>query len=1191
MGNKMIKIIMYLFILLVANVFSADSKIMRVGESQYFDVDGDSKLDVKMTLVEVKNGVATLKKEPLQTNVTEVQYYFAAQGSVDPVAPIVLQPYPSIVYSENITISGIFEPNQKLYLFKTVEGGSYDKDKIVTDAMFKRDGSNFSVDIPLELGENLFYVGYGEGVIGTRALIKVVRSEQTNSALNADLDPIGSEDVRTTAIWLNDLTLGNVKFIETVAGKETGSVNQIVSSEGSLSVKLKNTETKERERNFHISFFDNGNALKSQETISVPVNESSPILQMVSSVEKYTPNVYDLVCFFKDDNGVRFAWARILNSEGEEVSRGFVDIGSKPMGGYEIKYASSETINLKVYADDNSILGLSSLSLPKKDLLDGKQFVLELGVTDVSGNRSNVYSTTLAGYAYEKVFDISLLEGIPQSDIRYYPMLLRISENDVDFSTMSDYGSDVRFLGENGELLNYEIERINKKLKQAEIWVRIPKINAFSTRVRVKMLWGNEEAESPVGKYVWDDGFRGVYHFSEKNNGLHVPENSVPNYMIYTTEGIDIMERPQLNGNIASSGLVNIGQNAKIQGTISEKIEVQEMTIDGEASPGTKDISLSNGGSVTLLPGKYGVLEMDSRSKVYLSAGVYHFREISMGTDTKIYADVSSGLVFVKVQDGMSIAERTSVELNGSSDASMIRFDVSGNSVSFGTDVLWKGIMTAPRADIVVKERMNWDGALFARYLKGSMDISFNSVTTKKSYAHQVHTQEQFPPREISEFGLFAKNDILIRDRARVIGTAGSVGNIVVGNGTSIKGNLVSEGNLVLQNQSSMEGNVILRGDVQEWNNVNWSGSVIPLVDDLNYSIPENQVSSGIQNVYLNNGNELSLEPGVYGELRISARAVLNLEEGEYHFASVYVEDDGKILITGSGSVTLNVMDGFEVRSRALLSKQSEKQTLKIFINGTKSVNIGHDLPINATIIAPNAQVAIGDRVNISGHIWANSIVIGNESSFIGYNTEFSSDELEQMEVAHVLDRIDDATRFGNHGINMNSSSKSGWIAESQTFSAGDKIDFTKDHYFGKEATWSCWLYFDAVTGRFFSSSDYPTANWRWNRTAEGSINVTIGAATKSIPVPENAWVNFAVVYTGGLLNIYLNGERVLTGSIGSLNENASPWLGVFNTGMLKMDELRISTVARNDDWIRLDYITQKKQDEADDLIEYTWRY
>lgn len=1185
------KKLFYLIVLLVSLAFSVESRTMRIGESQYFDTDGDSKQDVKITLVDVQNGVATLKRESLKANITEVQYFYAAPGSEDPVAPIVLQPYPSTVYTENITISGIFEAGQKIYLFKTSEGESFDKKKIVTTVAFERNGSNFSVNIPLKMGKNLFYVGYGENVVGKRALIEVTRLESSNSAMNADLDPIGSDDVRTTAIWLNDLSLGEVRSIETVAGKETGSSSQIVSSEGSLSLKLKNTKTNALERNFHISFFDNGNTLKSQETVSVFVNENAPVLRMVNPVDKFTSKDYDLVSLFTDDNGVRFAWARILDSEGKEISRGFVDIGSRLMGGYEIKYASSESLDLKAYGDDNSILGTSTLSLPKNDLFDGKNFVLELGVTDVSGNRSNVYSTTIVGYAYEKIFDISLLDAVPQSDITYYPMLLRITDDDVDFSTMQDFGDDIRFVDENGNLLNFEIERISKKLKQAEIWVRIPKIEAFSTRVRVKMLWGNDDAESPIGKYVWDDGFRGVYHFTEKNNGVYIPENTIPDYMVYTAEGIDLMERSQLNGNVASSGMINLGQNAEINGSVSEKIALQEMVIDVEASPGIKNVSLSNGGRVTLLPGKYGLLEMDSRSKVYLSAGVYHFKKISMATDTKIYADISSGLVFVKVQESMTVAERASVELNGGSDASMVRFDVSGNSVSFGTDVSWKGVMTAPQANVDIKERMDWTGSLFARYLKGNTDVSFSPVIMKKNYTHKIAAKKDFPPRDISEFGLFAKKNITIHDKARLVCTAGALENIVVGNDASFKGNMVSSGDLVLQNQSSVEGDIILKGNVQELNNVNWSGLVIPLVQDLNYTIPENQVSAGSENIYLGNDEVLSLVPGIYGELKISARANLILSEGEYHFTSVYVEDDGKISYIGEAPVSLNIMDGFEVHSRALFSKESEKQTLKIFINGTRSINIGHDLPINATIIAPNAQVAIGDRVNVSGHIWANSIVIGNESSFVGYNTEFSSDEREEMEMARVLDRIDDATRFGNHGKNTNSSSKSGWIAESQSFVKGNHISFAKDNYFDNEATWSCWLYFDGITGRIFSSSDYPTANWKWNRTAEGSVNVVIGSVTKSIPVPENAWVNLAVVYASKTLRIYLNGKKVLTSSVGSLSNNATPWLGTLNSGLLKVDELRISNKARSDDWIRLDYITQKKQNEVEDIVEYTWRY
>ena len=1184
-----------IFILAALTLYASasESKSMRIGESQYFDVDGVPGEDVKITLTGVQNGVVTLKRENLKSGAAEIQYFYAAQGYSDPVAPIVLQPYSGQVYTDTITLSGICASGQSLFLYSSGVGEPFKSASLVKNVTVNTDGSAFSVTLPLSMGENQFYIAYGENVIGSRAQVNITRVEPPASELSADLDPVGSDNLRTTRLRIEGQGPGALNAIETVAGLVTGSADMAATGDGILFFPVTNTYTGEIERSFHLSYTDNARALISQKTLVVPVDEEFPVVSAMGLPEKLVPGENSVSGIFSDNGGVRFAWARILDASGYEVSRSYVDLGpsaKRTKGNFDLEFSALSSLTLKVRDEDNGVIGSSILTLPESELLEGYSYSLEFGVTDAAGNRSNVLSTELSAFAYEKTFEISLLDGIPESDIYAYPLLLRLTGEDVNFSTLQSSGSDLRFVDEDGNPLPFEIERFSKKLETAEIWIRIPRIEAYSASVKITALWGSSEAEYPAGRYVYDDGFRGVYHFNERYLGPYIPDNAYSGYIIYTTDGITTLERAKINGDVGSSGLVEFGQNSAVTGTVSENVAEMAFDISPEPNPGTKDISLTDGSSITLLPGKYGALNLNSRSQLGLSAGTYHFKSIALATDAKIKADVSGGLVAVKVQGDMAVAERTSVEIDGSGDASMIRFDVAGDYVNFGTDVAWKGILTAPYAAVSVKERMVWTGALYAKSLTCGTDVTFNPALQKPYYAKQSATEETFPPGGLSGFSLFAVDGITIGNSSNVEGTAGTLTDFSIGNDATYTGDVMAEGNLTLMNQSALVGNIILGGNVVEGSNVNWSGGVTPLAENMAYSIPEENVTSGTEDVYLANDVTLALTPGAYGALTVRARANLILSDGEYYFSNVYVEEDGSVTLNAFDKVSIYSTGTFEFRSRAGFTRTDESAKLKIYSGG--NVTIGNDVTLTASVVAPNASAVLGDRTDFSGNIWAKSIVFGNQCKFTGSTASFTGGEQEKLETANVADYIYDATRFQNNGINSGAYAKSGWIAESEHFSAGNKIELKDTHYFGNGAgTWSCWMYLDGATGRILSSANASVPNWEWTRTAEGNLEVRIGIYTKTIPVPEEAWVYFSVVYSDRIVQLYLNGELVAAGVTGELQTDAEPWLGLSSAGTFKIDELRFSEVARDKDWVRLDYITQKKSYEPDDIVEYTWRF
>ncbi|MDR3002223.1 MAG: DUF2341 domain-containing protein [Fibromonadaceae bacterium] len=1162
----------------------SNSRTMRVGESQYFSIDSTGQ-DFRIKLVSVQNGVAVLEKEYLKKQIPELQYYYAAQGTADAVLPILLQPYPAQVTAEHQTLYGISE-DLELRLYR---GDQRDFSTAVwlESAEFIRNGSNFSIQVSLAMGENHFFISYAPGIVGERAIASIQRKEASRGALNADLDPIGSAAIRTTALKIENASLGTMEAFETIFG-EPHSRTQMEWNEAFYRFEVENTQTKASERSFHLSHLGNDGKIRSSQTIVIPVDDILPVIREIDSPQRFVPGSASISGNFTDNLGVRFVWLRLMDNAGIEVARTYVETGKLPEGSMLIDFPNTGNMNLKVYAVDGSVLGAKVLELPREALLKGNKYTLEVGVTDIAGNRSDVKKYEVSAFVGHKEWNISLVNAMPKNEVQAYPLLLRIGEKDMDFSTASPTGSDLRFLDEKGNNLAFEVERFDARKKQAEVWVRIPRITANTLFIRLNMLWGNAEAEH-YGKpsSVWDDGFRGVYHFNEMYLGPYIPETDFSDYTVYVTGNASFRERARLNGTIAASGTIQLGMDSKVD-NVKENLKPLEMTIVPLPQPGTHDINISSNGSTALLPGKYQDLTIGAGSRVKLSAGTYHFRNVKLSQDAVIEADISRGVVTVKVAGNMNIAERSQIALSGNTKASMFRCDVSASNVSFGTDVKWKGILTAPNATVNIGERMSWTGALYAQGIVTGTDVSFIPSLSEAQYAIIPADDDIFPPATLAGFDLFATQNIVLQNNSKINGQLGSNGNLSLGYDARLYGDAWVLQNLSLGNQSTLTGSVLLGGSLSEGANVNWSGSVIPLLESGHYTIPEVNVNAGAASITVGNDQIHSLTPGSYGNLVIRTRGTLQITAGIYHFASLQVESDGIVSADMSKGIVEVMVAGnanFSDRAKFIRSGSDNFNDLKFFFATNNSIRYGHDINFKGAIRAPSAEVILGDRNSYTGTLWARRIEIGNGSSFISERLTSGNNETD-IEAIHVSDWIADATRFRRNGFNTSSTAKRGFIAESQFFNATSHIRLPFAEYVRNgQGTWSSWLYLDEASGRIASSSDVSVPNWEWKLNDEGNLIIRIGSRSLSLPVPDKVWVLLSIVQNGNEISVYLNDILQAKGSAaGDLSSTANPWFGS-SAGVTRFDEIRISETARSEDWIRLDYHTQKVDEEENEAI------
>jgi hypothetical protein len=82
--------------------------------------------------------------------------------------------------------------------------------------------------------------------------------------------------------------------------------------------------------------------------------------------------------------------------------------------------------------------------------------------------------------------------GVP-SDVANFPLLVRLTGANFDFTQATANGSDIRFSDANGSHLRYEIARFSKDQSVAELWVLLDTVFGNAISQTVTMHWGRPD--------------------------------------------------------------------------------------------------------------------------------------------------------------------------------------------------------------------------------------------------------------------------------------------------------------------------------------------------------------------------------------------------------------------------------------------------------------------------------------------------------------------------------------------------------------------------------------------------------------------------------------------------------------------------------------------------------------------------
>ena len=150
-----------------------------------------------------------------------------------------------------------------------------------------------------------------------------------------------------------------------------------------------------------------------------------------------------------------------------------------------------------------------------------------------------------------------------------FPVLVKLTSSNFDFSKANSDGHDIRFTTDDGEtIIQHERERHNSGSEVAEYWIKVPSVANDATTTIYMYYRTTDTSDSATTTGVWDDNFVGVWHLNQSTGDTATSsckggmDGSFQGNLPDTGRGGIVAEGQDLDGTgdyitISGSGLAN----------------------------------------------------------------------------------------------------------------------------------------------------------------------------------------------------------------------------------------------------------------------------------------------------------------------------------------------------------------------------------------------------------------------------------------------------------------------------------------------------------------------------------------------------------------------------------------------------------------------------------------------------------
>jgi autotransporter-associated beta strand protein len=168
--------------------------------------------------------------------------------------------------------------------------------------------------------------------------------------------------------------------------------------------------------------------------------------------------------------------------------------------------------------------------------------------------------------------------GITTTNLINFPLLVRLTSANFDFSQTQSTGADIRFSKANGTHLKYQVERWDKSGQHGELWAKVDTVSANNSTQYIKMYWGNSYATTRSdSNAVFDtaNNFKYVWHLDEAgNNNAGNYKDATANANNGTGTGTPVQAAGVIGNGQTFSGanFISTANNIGITGTVQRTL-------------------------------------------------------------------------------------------------------------------------------------------------------------------------------------------------------------------------------------------------------------------------------------------------------------------------------------------------------------------------------------------------------------------------------------------------------------------------------------------------------------------------------------------------------------------------------------------------------------------------------------------
>jgi hypothetical protein len=159
--------------------------------------------------------------------------------------------------------------------------------------------------------------------------------------------------------------------------------------------------------------------------------------------------------------------------------------------------------------------------------INGKGFrVIRYDVQVISGDTAAITNPEWA-YSRRLFFNTTPSGANVSGAVRDFPVLIRLTRNNFNFSQAGSDGSDLRFTKADNSPLPFEVERWDPDAGLAEVWVKADTVFGNDSSRFIMMYWGastpskgsGTSASNSASVFDTTNGFQGVWHMGQAMNG------------------------------------------------------------------------------------------------------------------------------------------------------------------------------------------------------------------------------------------------------------------------------------------------------------------------------------------------------------------------------------------------------------------------------------------------------------------------------------------------------------------------------------------------------------------------------------------------------------------------------------------------------------------------------------------------